>query len=414
MPGSGLGSRNTDATGILAALRLYEQAFSAGELDAHTGPASYDLTDLTRQVLCNLFSDVYLLFASRLPAASVSELTPMAAALSGLIADVDATDAADQNFLLGTWLADAATWGFNASQTANRLFNARNQITLWGPQGEINDYAAKVGWSGLVSAYYGFRWANYSSYLLGCLSSGTTPDWDAWGAAMLTWEQQWGLATNAYPTQPSGASPLAQAGAMLSKYLSNDLSGYVAHAGYDAGDRPAPPAWVQLPGSLNHAAVGKDCPFLAHGDGSSLAACEAACAGTPSCNVINFAPSQPDCVLRHCVNPLSPQLSPAPGYRVYVNGASPGSLVATAWVTDPPALAYLCDLTPACRGFTSQGLLSGNSSVLTPAQGVTYYTKTKAEVHIDARGGDVMPRAGLQPPWAGRKQQSHSRRRRRT
>ena len=28
-------------------------------------------------------------------------------------------------------------------------FNARNQVTLWGPNGEINDYAAK-SWGGLV------------------------------------------------------------------------------------------------------------------------------------------------------------------------------------------------------------------------------------------------------------------------
>ena len=28
-------------------------------------------------------------------------------------------------------------------------YNARNQITLWGPNGEIDDYAAK-NWAGLI------------------------------------------------------------------------------------------------------------------------------------------------------------------------------------------------------------------------------------------------------------------------
>ena len=140
-PGSSSGSRNTNATGILAALRLYIGAFAGGQLDAATGPASYDLTDLTRQVLCNLFQDLYAVWVNRrgAPNASVAALRPIADALLGIIADIDATNAGDKNFLLGTWLADAAAWGFNASQVANRLFNARNQITLWGPNGEIND-----------------------------------------------------------------------------------------------------------------------------------------------------------------------------------------------------------------------------------------------------------------------------------
>ena len=97
-------------------------------------------------------------FVSRLDAgATAAEMAAMAGPLLGVIADVDTTDAADVNFLLGTWLADAAAWGFNASQVENRLFNARNQITLWGPNGEINDYAAKIGWAGLVKDYYLYR-----------------------------------------------------------------------------------------------------------------------------------------------------------------------------------------------------------------------------------------------------------------
>ncbi len=136
-PGTGSGSRNGNATGLVVALRLFTAAF-AGELDAATGPASYDLTDLARQTLCNLFQDVYGVFAARAACAPAAELTQIAATLLAIIADIDATNAGDVNFLLGTWLADAATTGYNASQVANRVFNARNQITLWGPRGEIN------------------------------------------------------------------------------------------------------------------------------------------------------------------------------------------------------------------------------------------------------------------------------------
>lgn len=37
-------------------------------------------------------------------------------------------------------------------------YNARNQITLWGPNGEIRDYANKQ-WSGVIADYFKPRWA---------------------------------------------------------------------------------------------------------------------------------------------------------------------------------------------------------------------------------------------------------------
>lgn len=36
-------------------------------------------------------------------------------------------------------------------------YNARNQITLWGPNGEICDYANKQ-WAGVIGDYFKPRW----------------------------------------------------------------------------------------------------------------------------------------------------------------------------------------------------------------------------------------------------------------
>lgn len=36
-------------------------------------------------------------------------------------------------------------------------WNARNQITLWGPRGEIRDYAIKQ-WAGVIADYVKPRW----------------------------------------------------------------------------------------------------------------------------------------------------------------------------------------------------------------------------------------------------------------
>lgn len=54
---------------------------------------------------------------------------------------------------------------------ANKEFNARNQVTLWGPTGQINDYAAKH-WQGLMGDYYGRRWKLFVSYLLDVRGTG--------------------------------------------------------------------------------------------------------------------------------------------------------------------------------------------------------------------------------------------------
>ena len=37
------------------------------------------------------------------------------------------------------------------------LFSAKNQVTIWGPNGEINDYSARE-WNGVVGDYYYGRW----------------------------------------------------------------------------------------------------------------------------------------------------------------------------------------------------------------------------------------------------------------
>jgi alpha-N-acetylglucosaminidase len=77
---------------------------------------------------------------------------------ANLIIDLDTLLATNPNYLLGVWLYDASLWASNAFERDLNQFNALNQLTLWGPNGEINDYAAKQ-WSGLVKSYYLERYA---------------------------------------------------------------------------------------------------------------------------------------------------------------------------------------------------------------------------------------------------------------
>ena len=72
-----------------------------------TGPWSYDLTDLTRQFLTNVFADAHDLLGKRWSAAqgvgrnNTAEVNALVGVLRGLIADLDMTNGADPNYLLG-------------------------------------------------------------------------------------------------------------------------------------------------------------------------------------------------------------------------------------------------------------------------------------------------------------------------
>lgn len=101
-----------------------------------------------------------------------------------VLADLDRLLATSPGFLLGPWLAAARTLATNDQVGRQHLvlvgwlsaetvcwqdaalyeFNARNQLTLWGPDGQIMDYAGKQ-WAGLVADYYIPRWQAGTSSL---------------------------------------------------------------------------------------------------------------------------------------------------------------------------------------------------------------------------------------------------------
>lgn len=63
-----------------------------------------------------------------------------------ILQDLDRILATNKNFLLGPWLESAKALATNSRERKLYEFNARNQITLWGPDGQILDYG---GWKKL-------------------------------------------------------------------------------------------------------------------------------------------------------------------------------------------------------------------------------------------------------------------------
>ena len=143
-----------------------------------------------------------------------------------------------------------------------------SQITSWCPTLQINDYAAKNGWSGLVESYYLARWSLYGSYLVNATITGIPPDWGAFSTAADALEVGWGSANALvdFPTAASGAPPSTTAAAVLAKYAPVAPGpGWTAYPNTDAANPPPgpwPSVWTKL--GDNVVAIGPDCPFLVH------------------------------------------------------------------------------------------------------------------------------------------------------
>lgn len=128
----------------------------------------YDMVDVTRQVLANAFVPLYTDLVSTYTASnSTSRKSKISAAgtrMVNLLNSLDAVLSTNENFRLGRWIESARAWASHDKDAAYYEYNARNQITLWGPTGEISDYASKH-WAGLVSTYYVPRWKAFVKYL---------------------------------------------------------------------------------------------------------------------------------------------------------------------------------------------------------------------------------------------------------
>jgi hypothetical protein len=467
-------SHNTDADGILAALRLFVAAAQNKEIDPSLGPYSYDLTDLHRQVLVNIFSDAHAVTGARFDdvmiyggaaergarrltslgrgasvhtsldaretrqrrtlaqsggaramrafadaqreaqtsfvagaddrsyrdAASAARLlasntnngtasvVALTAFLDGIFTDLDTQLAADPNFLLGRWINDAIAYGDSGSspdEVALYAFGARNQVTLWGDRGEIRDYAAKNGWSGLVEGFYRGRYDVLLGAMVQAAATQTPLNYTAVSDGTFAFELSWGLQnnTNVPSNQASGADPVALAQATLAKYATFDPRKWRALPNTDV-TRPAPPKpaqFVQV-SPANFAATGADCPFLSeHDQLNTLALCEQGCANDGQCTDINFNPSGPYCVFRQCQDPLHPTLQSLDGWTVYGMNITAGPVLTTAWHKDLGVLSTLCAADPqgGCAAFSSNGYLYVDASTTVAAPGVTLYIPVPAE-----------------------------------
>ena len=91
----------------------------------------------TGQALESNFSTAATAFKTAALAGDASNATAHEAALLTLLEDYDSLLSSDTNWMLGTWIAWARSWSDDKTEQDFFEFNARNQITLWGPTGQV-------------------------------------------------------------------------------------------------------------------------------------------------------------------------------------------------------------------------------------------------------------------------------------
>ncbi|ETO11259.1 hypothetical protein RFI_26116 [Reticulomyxa filosa] len=143
-----------------------------GDTLSNISKFTYDLVDITRQAMSDLALIHYLNMTSYYKNGDADGVYNEGQTILELIDDMDDILNTHVNWLLGPWIASARGQSNNSSQKDLWEFNARNQITLWGPQGQISDYASKM-WGGLVRSYYRPRWKMFVDMLVESVDNGT-------------------------------------------------------------------------------------------------------------------------------------------------------------------------------------------------------------------------------------------------
>lgn len=164
----------------------------------------YDLVDITRQAVQELVS---LYYEEARTAYLNKELVSLMRA-GGILAyellpALDKVLASDSHFLLGSWLEQARGVAVSEAEALFYEQNSRYQLTLWGPEGNILDYANKQ-LAGLVADYYTPRWRLFMEMLVESLVQGIPFQQHQFDQNVFQLEQTFVLGTRRYPSQPQG------------------------------------------------------------------------------------------------------------------------------------------------------------------------------------------------------------------
>jgi len=189
-----------DTTQILRAWKLLLAAApAAGSSDGYR----YDLCAVGRQVLADLGTRYDHEIIAAYQARDAAALRRLSDRMLGLILDLDKLTGTRPEFLLGTWLSNARSWGGTPAEKDLCERNARELLTVWTDLDNITDYSNRQ-WNGLLAGFYHHRWEMWLRALNASLAGGGKINVPAERARIRDWELAWTLQHDRFPTRPHG------------------------------------------------------------------------------------------------------------------------------------------------------------------------------------------------------------------
>ena len=129
--------------------------------ECNTRARHFDVVNITRQLLGNYFSDLYIDYLKAFKEDDYETLHQIEATMTSILDDTDKILATESAFLVGRWIKDARAIGITDEHKDYFESNARNIITTWGEEDALlNEYASRA-WAGLTETYYAYRWKEF-------------------------------------------------------------------------------------------------------------------------------------------------------------------------------------------------------------------------------------------------------------
>lgn len=170
----------------------------------HNDGFSYDLVDITRQVLSNHALSLQQQAADAFARKNKKQFDEAVHQFLTLMDELDTLLATRPDFLLGRWLHQARNNGSTPAEKDQYEKNARNLITTWGDKDSpLHDYACRQ-WSGLIRDFYKPRWEYFFRELRQSLDDNKAPGFDAINEEIRSKEWNWVLEHQQYDMAPKG------------------------------------------------------------------------------------------------------------------------------------------------------------------------------------------------------------------
>jgi alpha-N-acetylglucosaminidase len=201
--------------------KLLEASPEAGLSDAYR----FDVADVARQTLCDLATRHQRALAAAVTANNAAAVHLHGDRILEIIADLDILCASRREWLLGSWIEDARSWGTTPAEQDLCELAARRLLTTWNASvSDLNDYANRE-WAGLLGGFHLPRWQQFITALYAAVDAGQSFNETSVRSQIGAWELTWANGHEAHTTTPVGDS-IAIAQSLWAKYGNEAVNGF--------------------------------------------------------------------------------------------------------------------------------------------------------------------------------------------